>query len=228
MRYEPPTPQTVTLVEHQGCLEAIAPGEAPGRGVRTAWESLVVKGGATSLRGLPLLRALGGARRVVDATAGLGMDAWTMALAGAEVTMWERSPVLAALLRDGIRRMRAHARAEWREAGSRMSLVESDARTLPAATAPPALPPEVVYVDPMFPPKRRSSALASREVRFIGAMVGEDPDAAELLAAARRVATSRVVVKRPHHAPPLGPGASHSLESTLLRFDVYPCGGAAK
>src|SRR5690606_29220484 len=42
--------------------------------------------------------------RIVDATAGLGQDAVVLAANGAQVHMLERSPVVAALLEDGLRR----------------------------------------------------------------------------------------------------------------------------
>ena len=53
---------------------------------------------------------------------------------------------------------------------------------------------------------------------------GDDPDAEALLPVARRAATRRVVVKRPHHAPPLGAeGAapSGSVKGKLVRYDLY-------
>ena len=77
-----------------------------------------------------------------------------------------------------------------------------------------------VYLDPMYPPPRRSSALPKRALQVLRQLVGDSSDAAELLAAARSRA-ARVVVKRPHRAPPLAPGTSHALASKLVRFDVY-------
>ena len=41
---------------------------------------------------------------VVDATAGLGRDAFVLASLGCKVTLIERSPVVAALLQDGLAR----------------------------------------------------------------------------------------------------------------------------
>ena len=43
-------------------------------------------------------------RHVVDCTAGLGVDAFLMAANGCTVTLLERSPVLALLLADALRR----------------------------------------------------------------------------------------------------------------------------
>ena len=42
--------------------------------------------------------------KVLDATAGLGGDAFVLACLGCEMTLLERSPIIAALLEDGLRR----------------------------------------------------------------------------------------------------------------------------
>lgn len=211
MRYRPPTAGDALLSRHDGHLEARAPGDPPGRGVWARWPAPSSRRGGSAL-----LRAIGDAESVIDATAGLGIDAWALALAGRRVTMIERSPVVAALLADAIER----AGAVDRRAASRLRLVEGDARALLSALPERDRPP-VIYLDPMFPPKRRSSALSSKEMQFLAAVVGEDADAAELLDVARRAAAERVVVKRPPHAPPLGTGRSHAVETKLVRFDVY-------
>src|SRR5688572_20080391 len=60
-------------------------------------------------RGQPIARAIGlkpGVKppSVIDATAGLGRDAFVLACLGCEVTLLERSPTVAALLRDALER----------------------------------------------------------------------------------------------------------------------------
>lgn len=212
MRYRPPDPSTIVLERHAGRLEVRAPGERPGCGVRAEWPTRVA--GRPSAKS-PLCRALGGAEHVMDATGGFGVDAWTIATGGATVTIVERSPIMAALLADALE----HAQREVPGIASRITLVQEDAIHLLARTATGSF--DAIYLDPMFPPKRRASALPSKQMQFLAAILGEDGDAAELLAAARRVAGRRVVVKRPPHAPPLGPGVTHSIASKLLRFDVF-------
>ena len=49
---------------------------------------------------------------VLDATAGLGGDAWLMAELGCRVLAMERSPVVCALLEDGLRRAENHPQAD--------------------------------------------------------------------------------------------------------------------
>jgi 16S rRNA (guanine1516-N2)-methyltransferase len=78
-----------------------------------------------------------------------------------------------------------------------------------------------VYIDPMFPPKRRGSALPPKAAQMLRELVGHDTDAAELLAAARSIARSRVVVKRPDHAPPLADPVDAQYKGKLVRYDVY-------
>ncbi len=153
---------------------------------------------------------------VLDATAGLGRDAFILAALGCPVRLYERHPVVAMLLRDGLRR--AAAVAEVHEVVTRLTLLEGDSRTALGQVTPA---PEVVYLDPMFP-ERKKSALVKKEMRYFHTLVGPDADADGLLAPALALATARVVVKRPEQAGWLaGQPPSHSVGSKKLRFDVY-------
>lgn len=153
---------------------------------------------------------------VIDATAGLGRDAFVLASLGAMVTLVERNPVVAALLADGLRRgARDPQTADWLP--QRMQLVH-----LPALDALHSLPaPDVVFLDPMFPP-REKSALVKKEMRAFHDVVGADDDADALLAPALALAKHRVVVKRPGYAEFLaGKKPTMSIEGKNNRFDVY-------
>lgn len=164
----------------------------------------------------PLARAFGKkARTIVDTTAGYGQDALLLALMGFRVTAIERSSVIAALARDGLRRFEAGTGVSLI---NRLQLVAGDARRI--LTAMPQRP-DAVYLDPMFPPKRRKSAAASKEMRLLRELVGQDLDAPELLQIARNVARERVVVKRPDDAPPLAPNPDVNFPGKLVRYDVY-------
>lgn len=163
----------------------------------------------------PLARAFGKkVRTIVDATAGLAQDALRLALMGFRVTAIERSPIVAALASDGLRRLEAERGVEL---GMKLALRVGDARQLLTQITPP----DAVYLDPMFPAKRKRSAAVRKEMRILRDLVGEDPDAIELLAIARVVARERVVVKRADDAPPLAPSPHHSLSGKLVRYDVY-------
>jgi 16S rRNA (guanine1516-N2)-methyltransferase len=174
-------------------------------------------------RGQPLARAVGmkpGFNPVIwDATAGLGRDAFVLASLGSRVTLCERSPLLAALLDDGLQRAALDAEiGGW--VGERMDLVVGDAALLLAALDP-GQRPDVVYVDPMYPPGK-SSVLVKKEMRALQRLLGADTDSAQLLDSALRVAGRRVVVKRPGHAGWVGgKKPDTAIESKKTRYDVY-------
>ncbi len=175
-------------------------------------------------RGQPLAKAIGmkgGANpSVVDATAGLGRDAFVLANLGAQVTMIERSPILAALLEDGLQRLAAEP--ELADiAQQQLNLVHANAINWLQQQAQTDDRPEVVYLDPMYP-HRTKSALVKKEMRALRALVGDDEDAAQLLQAARHCATKRVVVKRPKGAPLLDDSQpSGNVQSKNTRYDIY-------
>lgn len=172
-----------------------------------------------------LIKALGraddaAAARVADLTAGLGRDAALMAAAGFSVTLAERQPVLHALLKDGL------ARAADTELAARLRLLApGDGAAWPG---PDSGALHAVYLDPMFPVRDKSAAV-KQDLRWLQQLCAY-PDAAEetaLLAHARRLASKKIIVKRPRRAPPLaGEAPHHQLAGKTVRFDVYlPLGG---
>lgn len=170
----------------------------------------------------PLLRAVGlhkGPLSVLDATAGWGHDAFRMAVCGARVTAVERSPVMVALLRDGLRRAAAEPEVAAALEG-RLRIIHADSIQY-LNEVPDAERPEAVYIDVMYPHKRRKAALPTREMQALRALVGENPDAPALMDAALRAATRRVAVKRHRYAELLAPDPSHQLRSPKTRYDIY-------
>jgi 16S rRNA (guanine1516-N2)-methyltransferase len=155
---------------------------------------------------------------VCDATAGLARDAFLLAVAGCAVTAIERSVVMAALVRDGLERAMADPDLAP-IVRDRFRLIVGDARWIMAGWPAPERP-DVVYLDPMFP-WRPKSALAKKEMRICRLVAGDDPDGGELLEVALSVARSRVVVKRPVHAPPLRPDPSFAYKGRTVRYDIY-------
>ena len=163
---------------------------------------------------------------IADLTAGLGGDAVVLASLGCRVSLVERHPVAAALLEDGLRRAGAAIPDDPSLAPvvDRMRLIRDDAghwlRSLNTEDSP-----DVIYLDPMFP-ERKKSALVKKEMRAFQQVVGDDPDADQLLPLALARARHRVVVKRPAQAPWLNkrePG--HTLKGKSVRFDIYPLKG---
>jgi 16S rRNA (guanine1516-N2)-methyltransferase len=203
-------------------LRDAAQPEAPG--VRADFRAMAR---TSRSRRQPLGRAIGpGATDVVDATAGLGGDAMLLARMGCTVTAIERCAIVARLLEDGLRRARAEPALA--EAAARVRVVVGDAVDVLRAIARDAgrRRPDAVYVDPMFPPKRRSSALPPKSVQYLRRLVGGDEDAAAIVAAARATGARRIVVKRPSRGPALAGTPSFTIAGTLVRYDVY-CGGDA-
>ncbi|MDE1483061.1 16S rRNA (guanine(1516)-N(2))-methyltransferase RsmJ [Xenorhabdus bovienii] len=156
---------------------------------------------------------------VVDATAGLGRDAFVLASIGCQVRMLERHPVVAALLDDGLQRGYQNEEiGSWLK--ERMTLIHTSSITALTDITPP---PDVVYLDPMYP-HRQKSALVKKEMRVFQSLVGADEDADGLLEPACALAKRRVVVKRPDYAEPLaGVKASATITTKNHRFDIYPC-----
>jgi len=155
---------------------------------------------------------------VLDATAGLGRDAFVLAALGCEVTLIERQPIIAALLEDGLQRAR-QAGGEVAEIAARMQLLQADA--IEAMANWSAAVPQVIHLDPMFP-HRDKSALVKKEMRLFRPLAGDDLDAPALLAAALQLASHRVAVKRPRKAPAIdGPPPSAQLSGQSSRYDIY-------
>ena len=231
-----PGPATVHVHVGPGGL-GVRPGHGPGADA----EPWIVDLARTRPGSEPVVRAVRGKRGgrdlwVVDATAGFGVDAAALARAGMRVTMIERDPLLAALLEDALVRLAGPTgpqptdpeatRLGATKLADRLTLVLGDACTVLGALAPR---PDVVYLDPMYP--RTGTAAKRRGAAWLRAWTGERTQAADaadrkLLAAARRAATIRVVVKRPAKAPPIAPDRSGALRGRTTRFDLYAGSGA--
>jgi Putative SAM-dependent methyltransferase len=205
------------LVESEAGLDLRPPGEADRQGIGATFppDSRSPPDRART----PLSKAFGKKiTSVFDITAGLGGDAYRLAVAGYRVRAWERHPAVFALLTSawGTSVARGRIPAEiverisfkWGDASE--ALDDLRGSTLGA------------YFDPMYPAPRRSSALPKRRIQVLRDLLSTDDEAdpVELVVAARQ-RLSRVVVKRPHHAPPIVPDASFSVETKLVRFDVY-------
>ena len=154
---------------------------------------------------------------VIDATAGLGRDAFVLAVLGCQVRLVERHPVVYLLLQDGLNR--AYQNAEI-GAMLRQNLRLLNVRQINELN-PQTDCADVVYLDPMYPHKQKS-ALVKKEMRVFQYLVGADSDADKLLSPALQLAKKRVVVKRPGYAEYLCKKPPHfSRETKNHRFDIY-------
>lgn len=157
--------------------------------------------------------------KVLDATAGFGIDAYVLASFGCQVTMVERSVVIGILLEDGLGRLRNKNSA----LAEKMNLIHLDAfdyfRTIETENI--VQRPDVIYLDPLYP-KSKKSSLNRKSMRILREIVGEDFDADKLLKPALAIA-HRVVVKR-HKKSEYMANLEPSLQffsNGSSRYDVY-------
>ncbi|AFJ02797.1 N6-adenine-specific methylase [Methylophaga frappieri] len=173
-------------------------------------------------RNQPLARALGFKQGVspviIDATAGFARDAFVMASLGANVTLIEQHPIIAALISDGL--TRGNADPAVAPIIQRMSLHRANAvdylQTLSQIDWP-----DTIYLDPMYP-QRDKTALVKKEMQLLHQLVGTDQHSHDLLDIACQRARQRIVVKRPKSAAFLAqikPVASITSKNT--RYDIY-------
>jgi len=156
-------------------------------------------------------------RTVVDATTGWAQDSLHIFRMGYELTCIERSPVMLELLADAFLRL------------EQLSWVKSLVLPIPelmSGNAIDILPqlaqaPDCIYIDPMFPAKRKKSALPKKSMLILRDLLGDDMDREVLFEAALSSTAKKVVVKSPSYAEPLGGKPAQSFNSKLLRYDVY-------
>lgn len=165
----------------------------------------------------PLAQAVGRkTRRLIDATAGWGGDALRFCAQGYEVICLERQPLFALLLSEA---MRALAESDWAQRYAvSVPVVECGEAMLLLGNS--KFDADCIYLDPMFPSKRKSSAMANKSMELLHRMIGEDIDADSLLELSTEK-YPRTVVKRPNYAPPLGRDPDEQFSGKLIRYDVY-------
>ena len=152
----------------------------------------------------------------VDATAGMGEDAFLIAANGYNVTLHEQNPVVALLLKDAIKR--AKRQPILKDIVSRMHVVEGDSVELLSKRLDPV---DLVYLDPMFP-GRQKSGLIGKKLQLIQKMESPCSNEDSLFDAAISAGPSKIIVKRPLKAPFLaGRKPNYSLDGKAIRYDCY-------
>lgn len=209
---------------------------------------------------------------IYDLTAGLARDSMIMLssvisdieeskVQPLRLHMVERDPLVASLLKDAIRRLdiltnlNSHegniakllSKSLSMEEGDAHSVLErmlTDARSIDSVP----YPPDIVYLDPMFPPRKKKASAVKKDMAMLHSLLGtatmsNDTSESEevekvrleeeqqLLVAACNAAKRRVVVKRPANALPLGacededgddiPVPSYDIRGNINRWDVY-------
>jgi 16S rRNA (guanine1516-N2)-methyltransferase len=99
---------------------------------------------------------------VLDATAGLGRDAFVLATLGCQVTLIERHPVVYLLLKSGLQC--AQGEEEIADIMARMQLLQGNSiELLENWFDQGSVQPDVVYLDPMFPHSKASAEAKKRD-----------------------------------------------------------------
>ena len=155
-------------------------------------------------------------RTIIDATAGLGYDAFILASLGANVTLIERSEKIYDLLKEAISEAKLYG-GEISKIVNRMNLLFGDSKDIL-----PNIAPEVILIDTMYK-DRKKSALVKNDMRLVREVVGSDSDHVELINVALNNASKRVVIKQPRYAETLDniKGCSHQILGKTIRYDVY-------
>ena len=155
-------------------------------------------------------------RTIIDATAGLGYDAFILASLGANVTLIERSEKIYDLLKAAISEAKLYG-GEISKIVNRMNLLFGDSKDIL-----PNIAPEVILIDTMYK-DRKKSALVKNDMRLVREVVGSDSDHVELINVALNNASKRVVIKQPRYTETLDniKGCSHQILGKTIRYDVY-------
>ena len=155
-------------------------------------------------------------RKAIDATAGMGEDAFLLAAQGYEVTLFEQNPVIAVLLKDALRRAKKHP--VLKDIASRMNLVQDNSVEGMSKLLDPV---DVIYLDPMFPARQKSS-LINKKLQRIQKLEPPCSEETDLFDAAISASPSKIIVKRPLKSEFLaGRKPSYTLNGKAIRYDCY-------
>lgn len=152
--------------------------------------------------------------RAVDATAGMGEDSILLAAAGYTVTMYEQNAVVAALLKDAMRR--AKKNPVLKDIVARMRLIEGNSIELMKELT---FCPDVIYLDPMFP-ARQKTGLVNKKLQLIQKLEQPCVEEEALLEAAINTEPEKIIIKRPLKGVFLaGREPDYSVKGKAIRYD---------
>lgn len=154
--------------------------------------------------------------RAIDATAGLGEDSFLLAAFGFNVTMYEHNPIIYKALNNAIERPKNID--EISLITNRMTLINED---FIEASQKIKTSFDLVYLDPMFPARTKSS-LVKKKLQLLQGLELPVCDEAGLFNAAKAINPQKIVVKRPVKSDYLANiKPNHSITGKVIRFDVY-------
>lgn len=148
---------------------------------------------------------------VLDATAGLGRDAFLLAKSGFCVTATEREPVVYALLKNALDRY-------CLKTGENppMELIQCSAEQQMNQHHY-----DVIYFDPMFP-KRDKNAKIKKDMQILQLLLADKPVNYQPVLEAALCSAKKLVIKRPRRADLLlSRQPTYQLIGKACRYDVY-------
>ena len=144
-----------------------------------------------------------------------------LATLGCPITMIERSAIIFSLIENAIERASLNEKfAPILKQG--FAVINRDASDyIEEQLNSNAMPPDVIYIDPMYP-HRKKSALVKKDMQILQRLHGTDDNPAVLLENALQFAKKRVVVKRPVQAETLNEKKPNTcIKSKKTRYDIY-------
>ncbi|MGJ8669417.1 MAG: class I SAM-dependent methyltransferase [Oceanococcus sp.] len=198
--------------DENGHLQLLDAQSRKQRPLRIELGSLDMQRRTSAGRQQPLAKACGlhkgGEPRIHDLTGGLCRDAWCLASLGSDVVVWERHPILFALIRDALRLANTPV-------AQRVTSVYADGRAGCDKAA------DILFLDPMFPQAGKRAAPAL-EMQILQELVGSDTDGETLLQMALSSGARRVVLKRPPRGAKVTLGKpDFSFGGGRAVYDVY-------
>lgn len=150
----------------------------------------------------------------IDATAGLGEDGMILAAAGIRMKLYEYNPVIAALLKDALRRAADNPALAF--AVSNMTVIEGDSIRAMWEYSEPL---DIILLDPMFP-KREKSGLIKKKFQLLQQLEQPCSNEEDMLQAAISCRPRKILIKRPQKGPWLGNRKpDYSIEGKAIRYD---------
>ena len=175
----------------------------------------------------PLIRALGLSRklsteptiRIVDLTAGFGIDSLCLALHGYSVVSIEKNPITATVLNILVHQYKSMTTTNWEVINACSHTWLNNAQ----------IPISHAMMDPFF--QKRHHALPKNDMQWLIKLnqdIETPPiDEETLFLKAKKIVTERIVVKRDRRAQPIDnqkPNAG-SIQLKTTRLDIYQLAG---
>jgi 16S rRNA (guanine1516-N2)-methyltransferase len=155
--------------------------------------------------------------RILDLTAGWGVDAFILAGHGHEVTLLEHNALLHAIVAHSLQQLAITPDGE--AVAQLMALQQAEAKQY-LQTLPEDHQFDCIYLDPMFE-AHKSGAKPAKEMQILQALT-ENKDIESCLEQALAKARKRVVVKRGAKTASLGDKKPDLVQrAKTIRFDIY-------